>query len=130
CTGCQLHLIHPLGFELSNKQLRRAGLDYWQWLDVQEYDSWQQLRDRLNHTGQWYALSTKSESTIWDVAFQCGDVLVFGPESRGLPDDILADLNMIKIPMRGDAPVRSLNLSSACSIVMYEALRQCGFSGE
>jgi len=126
CTGCVLHLVHPLGFELSDKHLRRAGLDYWQWLQVKEYDDWQQLREQLQGAGHWYALSTKSSDTIWDVKFQAGDVLVFGPESRGLPVPILQALSMIKIPMRQDAPVRSLNLSSACSIVTYEALRQCG----
>jgi len=125
CSSCQLHLVHPLGFELSDKQLRRAGLDYWQWLDVQEYDDWAHLRQKLTGVGTWYALSTKAKHRIWDVSFQQGDVLVLGPESRGLPDYILANLNMIKIPMREDAPVRSLNLSSACSIVTYEALRQC-----
>jgi len=125
CTSCQLHLVHPLGFEISDKQLRRAGLDYWQWLDVKEYDDWQHLRQSLKDAGAWYALSTKVSASIWDVSFQYGDVLVLGPESRGLPSDILADLKGIKIPMREDAPVRSLNLSSACSIVTYEALRQC-----
>jgi len=128
CTGCQLHLVHPLGFELSNKQLRRAGLDYWQWLDVQEYTDWKHLRETLKGERQWYALSTKASQGFWDANFQQGDVLVFGPESRGLPEYILAELSMIKIPMRDDAPVRSLNLSSACSIVTYEALRQCELS--
>ena len=124
CTGCSLHLVHPLGFELSDKQLRRAGLDYWEWLDVKEYTSWQDLQQRLNTSGQWFALSTKANTSIWSASFQAGDVLVFGPESRGLPVSILEKLSMIKIPMRDDAPVRSLNLSSACSIVSYEALRQ------
>ncbi len=124
CTGCCLHLVHPLGFEISDKQLRRAGLDYWQWLDVREYDDWQALRASLQDAGAWYALSTKATAGIWDVSFRQGDVLVFGPESRGLPANLLAELQMIKIPMREDAPVRSLNLSSACSIVTYEALRQ------
>jgi len=130
CTSCQLHLVHPLGFDISDKQLRRAGLDYWQWLEVKEYDDWQDLRQNLKNTGTWYALSTKATSRIWDVSFQQADVLVFGPESRGLPNEILADLNMIKIPMREDAPVRSLNLSSACSIVTYEALRQCDLTAK
>lgn len=124
CTGCTLHLIHPLGFEISNKQLRRAGLDYWEWLQVKEYDDWTQLRENIHTEGTWYALSTKATGTIWDVSFKAGDVLVFGPESRGLPSHILETLSAIKIPMRGDAPVRSLNLSSACSIVTYEALRE------
>ncbi len=126
CTGCVLHLVHPLGFEISDKHLRRAGLDYWQWLDVREYDDWQALRASLSDAGAWYALSTKATAGIWDVSFRQGDVLVFGPESRGLPEKIMEELTMIKIPMRADAPVRSLNLSSACSIVTYEALRQVG----
>ena len=128
CTGCMLHLVHPLGFEISDKQLRRAGLDYWEWLDVKEYDDWSQLRENIQAEGAWYALSTKATDTIWDVTFKAGDVLVFGPESRGLPDSILKTLSAIKIPMRSDAPVRSLNLSSACSIVTYEALREINIS--
>jgi len=124
CTGMALHLVHPLGFEISDKQLRRAGLDYWEWLDVKEYQSWQDVRQALKDQGQWYALSTKATASIWDVSFKASDVLVFGPESRGLPATILEELEPIKIPMREDAPVRSLNLSSACSIVSYEALRQ------
>ncbi len=124
CTGCALHLVHPLGFEISDKQLRRAGLDYWEWLQVNEYDDWTQLHNNIQAKGTWYALSTKATNTIWDVKFKADDVLVFGPESRGLPASILASLSMIKIPMRNDAPVRSLNLSSACSIVTYEALRE------
>jgi len=124
CTGSTLHLVHPLGFEISDKQLRRAGLDYWEWLNVKEYDNWEQLRKKLQTDGAWYALSTKATNTIWDITFKAGDVLVFGPESRGLPNHILEILSPIKIPMRNDAPVRSLNLSSACSIVTYEALRE------
>jgi tRNA (cytidine/uridine-2'-O-)-methyltransferase len=128
CTGCALHLVHPLGFELSDKQLRRAGLDYWEWLEVKEYASWQDLKQKLDTNGQWFALSTKAKHSIWSASYQAGDVLVFGPESRGLPADILQSLSAIKIPMRDDAPVRSLNLSSACSIVCYEALRQINSS--
>lgn len=126
CTGCRLHLVHPLGFELGDKQLRRAGLDYWQHLDVQEHENWQALRNALaGNSGHWYALTTKmKERSIWDVTFQPGDVVVLGPESRGLPAEILAQTTPVTIPMREDAPVRSLNLSSACSIVIYEALRQ------
>ena len=128
CTGMALHLVHPLDFEISDKQLRRAGfiagLGYWEWLDVKEYQSWQDVRQALKHQGQWYALSTKATTSIWEASFKADDVLVFGPESRGLPLAILEELTPIKIPMREDAPVRSLNLSSACSIVSYEALRQ------
>lgn len=126
CTGCRLHLVHPLGFELSDKQLRRAGLDYWQYLDVQEHADWHALRRSIaGQTGRWHALTSKiREQSIWEASFQAGDVLVFGPESRGLPSEILAAIHPVTIPMRADAPVRSLNLASACSIVVYEALRQ------
>jgi len=128
CTGCALHLVHPLGFEISDKQLRRAGLDYWEWLQVKEYDSWEDLRQTLKTQTEWYALSTKAKNTIWEAHFEAGDVLVFGPESRGLPESILNSLSPIKIPMRHNVPVRSLNLSSACAIVSYEALRQINSS--
>ncbi|MDQ6996188.1 MAG: tRNA (cytidine(34)-2'-O)-methyltransferase [Mariprofundus sp.] len=124
CTGCKLHLVHPLGFEISDKQLKRAGLDYWQYLDVQEHDSWQAVRHTIGENRNWFGLSSKVEKHYWDARFHAGDVLVFGPETRGLSREILADLQAITIPMRKDAPVRSLNLSSACSIVVFEALRQ------
>jgi len=132
CTGCQLHLVHPLGFDLDEKQVRRAGLDYWQHLDVQEHDDWQSVRRALaDEPGQerhWYALSTKATTLTWEVEFRAGDVLVFGPESRGLPDSIRQEITPIKLAMRDDAPVRSLNLSSACSAVVYEGLRQIDIS--
>jgi len=123
CTGCQLHLVHPLGFEISDKQLKRAGLDYWEHLEVREYKDWAELRATLkgNH---WYALSSKAEQDIWQVKFSSGDVLVMGPETRGLPRHVLSEIQALRIPMRTDAPVRSLNLSSACAIITYEALRQ------
>jgi len=124
CTGCQLHLIHPLGFEITDKQLRRAGLDYWQYLDVQEHQNWQEARDSIGTDRNWYGLSSKVETSYWDASFCAGDVLVFGPETRGLNDEILNNLQALTIPMRKDAPVRSLNLSSACSIVTFEAIRQ------
>jgi tRNA (cytidine/uridine-2'-O-)-methyltransferase len=124
CTGCQLHLVHPLGFSLDEKQLRRAGLDYWEYLEVKEYPDWQRLRDALGEDRNWYALSTKATILTWEVEFEAGDVLVLGPESRGLPDFIRQQITPVKLAMRSDAPVRSLNLSSACSAVVYEALRQ------
>jgi len=129
CTGCQLHLVHPLGFSLDDKQLKRAGLDYWPHLNVRHYRDWQHLRRELTG-GNWYALSTKGSRPLWQVEFGRGDVLVFGPESRGLPAEILAEIAPIRIPMRSDAPVRSLNLSSACAVTVYEALRQCGALSE
>jgi tRNA (cytidine/uridine-2'-O-)-methyltransferase len=124
CTGCVLHMVHPLGFDLSDRQLKRAGLDYWQHLDIRHYPDWHALRASLTTAGRWYALSTKATRSLWDVRFAAGDILVFGPESRGLPETILAELEPIRIPMRADAEVRSLNLSSACAVAVYEALRQ------
>ncbi len=124
CTGCKLHLVHPLGFEISDKQLKRAGLDYWQYLDVQQHDNWQHARHSIGKNRNWFGLSSKVETRYWDTTFGHGDVLVFGPETRGLSAEILADLQTLTIPMRADAPVRSLNLSSACSIVTFEAIRQ------
>lgn len=124
CTGCVLHMVHPLGFDLSDRQLKRAGLDYWQHLDIRHYPDWPALRASLTTAGHWYALSTKATRSLWDVRFAAGDVLVFGPESRGLPETILAELEPVRIPMRADAAVRSLNLSSACAVAVYEALRQ------
>ncbi|MDQ6970773.1 MAG: tRNA (cytidine(34)-2'-O)-methyltransferase [Mariprofundus sp.] len=124
CTGCQLHLIHPLGFEITDKQLRRAGLDYWQYMDVQQHQNWHAARQSIGTERNWYGLSSKVETSYWDANFCAGDVLVFGPETRGLNAEVLADVQALTIPMRSDAPVRSLNLSSACSIVTFEALRQ------
>ncbi|MDX8391630.1 MAG: tRNA (cytidine(34)-2'-O)-methyltransferase [Mariprofundaceae bacterium] len=123
CTACQLHLVHPLGFDITDKHLKRAGLDYWPFLDVQEHANWTAVRQALaGH--RWFGLSTKGGQTIWETAFKPGDVLVMGPETRGLPANILDELTPLRIPMRSDAPVRSLNLSSACAIVVYEAMRQ------
>ncbi len=123
CTACQLHLVHPLGFDITDKHLKRAGLDYWPYLDVQEHADWAAVRETLaGH--RWFGLSTKAGQGIWDSKFEAGDVLVMGPETRGLPENILNELTPLRIPMRQDAPVRSLNLSSACAIVVYEAMRQ------
>ncbi len=124
CTGCNLHLVHPLGFEISDKHLKRAGLDYWQHVSVHEHKDWQSARESIGMQRNWYALSSKAENSLWDVSFQSGDVLVFGPETRGLSAEILAQLEPIRIPMRSDAPVRSLNLSNACAVSVFEALRQ------
>lgn len=124
CTGCVLHMVHPLGFDISDRQLKRAGLDYWQHLDIRHYPDWGALVTAMPSTGHWYALSTKGSKTLWDVTFTAGDVLVFGPESRGLPDSILTGLQAVRIPMRTDAKLRSLNLSSACAVAVYEAMRQ------
>jgi len=123
CTGVRLHLIHPLGFSIDDKQLKRAGLDYWPYLDVREHADWQAFR-QFAADKRIFGLSSKASSTIWQTEFKPGDVLLFGPESRGLPAGILAEVQPVTIPMREDAPVRSLNLSSACAVAAYEALRQ------
>lgn len=124
CTGCILHMVHPLGFDVSDRQLKRAGLDYWEHLDIRHHADWQSLRTALPGKARWYAFSTRGTRSLWDIAFSAGDVLVFGPETRGLPDAILAELEPVRIPMRTDAEVRSLNLSSACAVAVYEAMRQ------
>ncbi|MFQ5519735.1 MAG: tRNA (cytidine(34)-2'-O)-methyltransferase [Mariprofundus sp.] len=124
CTGCSLHLVHPLGFEVSDRYLKRAGLDYWAHLDVRHHENWDALCETLQTTGRWFALSTKATQTIWQADFGPDDVLVFGPETRGLPEKIRANMHALKIPIRGDVPVRSLNLASACAITVYEAPRQ------
>jgi tRNA (cytidine/uridine-2'-O-)-methyltransferase len=124
CTGCTLHLVHPLGFAITDRQLKRAGLDYWPHLDIHHHDDWPALRQAIDTSRPWYAFTTKGERQLWDVPFQAGDVLVFGPESRGLPACVLDDLVPVRIPMRRDAAVRSLNLSSACAVAVYEAMRR------
>lgn len=124
CTGCTLHMVHPLGFDISDTQLKRAGLDYWHHLDIYHHKDWDSLRTVLDNDRTWHAFSTKASRTLWNSVFTNGDVLVFGPETRGLPKHLIDDLHSVRIPMRDDAPVRSLNLSSACAVAVYEALRQ------
>lgn len=124
CTGCRLHLVHPLGFEINDRQLKRAGLDYWPHVDVRHHESWEALRAALSTGGRWFALSTRASRPIWQAEFAAGDVLVFGSETRGLPENIRTRLPILKIPIRDNAPVRSLNLASACAVTVYEALRQ------
>ncbi|WP_188883385.1 tRNA (uridine(34)/cytosine(34)/5-carboxymethylaminomethyluridine(34)-2'-O)-methyltransferase TrmL [Alicyclobacillus cellulosilyticus] len=127
-TGCVLHLIRPLGFSTDDKQLKRAGLDYWHLLDVRYYDSIDELWAR-HPEGRFFYLSTKGKRWYTDVSYQPWDFLVFGKESRGLPDDILQRHaeETFRIPIRAQA--RSLNLSNAVAIVVFEALRQLGFPG-
>ncbi|MEM6484737.1 MAG: tRNA (uridine(34)/cytosine(34)/5-carboxymethylaminomethyluridine(34)-2'-O)-methyltransferase TrmL [Pseudomonadota bacterium] len=125
-TGCQLHLIKPFGFRLEDKQLRRAGLDYREFADVAVYDSLDDLLDELAPQRMW-GLTTHGSRTYTDVEYREGDLLLFGPETRGLPKPLLSELgeNCLRIPMRAES--RSMNLSNAASVVVYEALRQLGF---
>ena len=131
-TDTPLHLIRPFGFRLNEKEIRRAGMDYWEELSVTEHINWQAFCEykekNLPDARLWY-LSTKATTLYTDVAFLPDDCLVFGNESRGLPEELLkADpAHCLRIPMWGAA--RSLNLSNAVAIVLYEALRQQGFSG-
>ena len=126
-TGCTLHLVKPLGFELNDKQLRRAGLDYRDYADVREWENLDTLLNDFNRE-RVFAITTKGSINHTQVEFEAGDILMFGPETRGLPNEVL-DLMLgdrkLRIPMLHNS--RSLNLSNAVRIVVYEAWRQLGF---
>ncbi|NWG86694.1 MAG: tRNA (cytidine(34)-2'-O)-methyltransferase [Hydrogenophilaceae bacterium] len=128
-TGCRLHLIEPLGFALEDKQLKRAGLDYHEYADLQLHADW--AATRAHFAGRrLFAFSTRAQRLYTEVAFEPGDVLLFGPETRGLPQEVLAEIteeNRIRLPMR--AGQRSLNLSNAVAVTVFEAWRQNGFAG-
>lgn len=125
-AGARLHLVKPLGFSLDDKFLKRAGLDYWREVDVQVWDSWEVLRAGQAGLGRWFFLTTKTPRAYWDASFRDGDFLVFGRETRGLPEPLLAEHaeDTLTIPMKPQT--RSLNLATAVGIVLYEAVRQCG----
>ncbi len=127
-TGASLHLVRPLGFSTDDKHLKRAGLDYWQYLDLHYYDSFQEVLDAYPGSTFYYA-STRVKRSYTDVSYGPDDFLVFGKETAGLPQALL-DANpdtCVRIPMRPD--IRSLNLANSVAIVLYEALRQQGFPG-
>lgn len=127
-TGAKLHLIRPLGFELDDKRMRRAGLDYSEWASMQVHDSWQAFLAE-HGSKQIYACTTKGSRNYAQIEFKPDDVLVFGPETRGLPAEILASFpaeQKIRIPMMPNS--RSLNLSNSVAVILYEAWRQQGFS--
>lgn len=129
-TGTQLHLIRPLGFDLDDTKLRRAGLDYREFADVQVHDSLAILL-AADIVKRVLACSTKGTVIYSDMQFHDGDALMFGPESRGLPPDVLASTppaHILRIPMLPNS--RSLNLSNAASVMLYEAWRQLGFGGQ
>ena len=128
-TGTHLHLIHPLGFRLDEKRLRRAGLDYHEWTAVREYSSLAQFIETVRPR-RILACTTKGPQRYSDMRFMSGDALLFGPESRGLPATILDELpsrQRLRIPMQTDS--RSLNLSNSVAIILYEAWRQLDFAG-
>ncbi len=122
-AACELHLIRPLGYVLSDRYLKRAGLDYWPHVKLNIYDGLDQLLEKYPGSRFFY-FSTKAGRAYTEVRYKEGDFLVFGPESRGLPEEILKknEENALTIPMFG--PVRSINLSTAVGVVVYEALRQ------
>ncbi len=127
-TGAGLHLIHPLGFAPDDKQLRRAGLDYHEWARVSHHQNYDAFSAAMPPR-RLFACSTKGSVFYTDVEYHADDVLLFGPESRGLPQAILAQVapaQLIRIPMLASS--RSLNLSNAVAVILYEALRQQGFS--
>ncbi len=126
-TGCELHLIKPLGFVMDDKRLRRAGLDYGEWKDVSVHENW---ADFLNteKPQTLYAISTKGKIKHTDTPFADGDYVVFGPETRGLPDEVMAEFSqqhIVRIPMRANS--RSMNLSNAAAVIVFEAWRQLDF---
>ena len=125
-TNSRLHLIEPLGFKLNEKMLKRAGLDYWDKLDVTVYSDYQDFLDK-NPGAKIYMATTKAHKVYTEPEYEPDCYIMFGKESAGIPEEILLDNqeNCVRIPMWGD--IRSLNLSNSVSIVLYEALRQNGF---
>lgn len=128
-TGCRLHLVRPLGFDLSDKNLRRAGLDYHEYAEVQVHADWPALLEAL--TGRrLFAFTTKASRPFGEADFQPGDGFVFGPETRGLPAELLAAFpaeRRLRLPMRPGQ--RSLNLSNAVAVTVFEAWRRQGYAG-
>ena len=124
-VNAKLWLIRPLGFKLEDKYLKRAGMDYWQHLNYEAVDSWEEVRAALPDAQVWYLTKTATR-LVWDAEYREGDILLFGSESRGLPPSILNELpdNKLKLPMTD--LVRSLNLASTANTVVYEAIRQFG----
>ncbi|MCH2133275.1 MAG: tRNA (cytidine(34)-2'-O)-methyltransferase [Phycisphaerales bacterium] len=127
-TGCRLHIVHPIGFDMSEKALRRAGLDYWHLVDCREHESWEAFLDR-ERPGRAFLFTTKASRAHWDAPFQADDYLLFGGETRGVSDEIhgwvsdgWGDDHRVTLPMAPEA--RSLNLATAVCAAVYEARRQ------
>ena len=128
-TNCRLHLIHPLGFEINDKNLRRAGMDYWQSLEVTEYQNWDNFIKSSKRPSKLYLVSTHAKKTIWDANFQSGDGLIFGNEGGGAPDYIHQWVAENRLTIPKYAPeLRSLNLAVSVGITVYEAIRQISSS--
>jgi tRNA (cytidine/uridine-2'-O-)-methyltransferase len=128
-TGAHLHLIRPLGFELDDKHLRRAGLDYHEYATLKVHDSLEQCLQTMPNA-RLFAFTTKASHPFHEVRYQAGDAFLFGPESRGLPTEVLESLpppQRLRLPMLPDN--RSLNLSNTVAVAVYEAWRQCAYAG-
>lgn len=127
-TGSSLHLVKPLGFSTDDKHLKRAGLDYWQYLDLHYYDSFAEVQHKYP-AGRFFFATTKAQRFYTEIEYSADDFLVFGKETAGLPEELLAANaeHCIRIPMGVD--IRSLNLGNSVAIILYEALRQQGFEG-
>lgn len=126
-TETRLHLVEPLGFEIADKRLKRAGLDYWEHLAVSRHKNLETFLDSIPGGAPKFFFSTKAKSTIFERRFEAGSYLFFGSETRGLPDGLLAERpdRVFRVPQY-DARVRSLNLANVVSVVVYEAIRQLG----
>ena len=127
-TGTTLHLIEPLGFDISDKAVRRAGMDYWFDLDLKTYKNFDEFLEK-NPNAKIYMATTKAEKTYTEVEYGPDDYIMFGKESAGIPEEILLKYRdtSVRIPMIGE--IRSLNLGNSVAIMLYEALRQNGFEG-
>ncbi|MGI5893929.1 MAG: tRNA (uridine(34)/cytosine(34)/5-carboxymethylaminomethyluridine(34)-2'-O)-methyltransferase TrmL [Candidatus Merdivicinus sp.] len=124
-TGARLHIVKPMGFSIDDKKLKRAGLDYWHYLDITYYENWEDFVSK--NSGPYYYFTTKGRKTHSDVCYPDGSYLVFGREDAGLPEELLKENPeyCVRIPMRSE--VRSLNLSNSVAIAAYETLRQWGY---
>jgi tRNA (cytidine/uridine-2'-O-)-methyltransferase len=128
-TGAQLHLVKPLGFSLEDKQLKRAGLDYHEYANLQIHENWEDCKAALAGK-RMFAITTKGSTSNGNIKFEKGDVFVFGPETRGLPEEIRNEFSAehrVRLPMLPQS--RSLNLSNSAAVLLYEAWRQIGFEG-
>jgi len=128
CTEARLHLIKPLGFQLDESKIRRAGMDYWQYLDLTVYENWQDFRDK-NTSDRFFFISTKGEKNIYEAEYQQGDYLIFGCEGSGLPAPLYEQYRkqLYLIPMPGSHS-RSHNLANSVSITLYEGMRQIKYA--
>ncbi|CEN91961.1 tRNA/rRNA methyltransferase [[Clostridium] sordellii] len=127
-TGTKLHLVRPLGFSMEDKYLKRAGLDYWDLVDIQYYDSFDEVREQ-NPDAKFFYSTTKANQTHSDVEYEDNSFIVFGKETKGLPESLIMENldTAIRIPMVDIEKARSLNLSNSVAIVLFEALRQIGY---